>query len=52
MEEILIALKEIKKDLDEQRQEIRATGINVTDKVSKNVNKMLEEKFLVWEKKV
>lgn len=51
MEEILIALKEIKKDLDEQRQEIRATGINVTDKVSKNVNKMLEEKFLVWEKK-
>lgn len=51
MEEILIALKAIQKDLDEQRLEIRETGNNVTEKVSQNVNKMLEEKFLLWEEK-
>ncbi|XP_052742269.1 uncharacterized protein LOC128198868 [Bicyclus anynana] len=51
MEEVLRALNSIKNELNEQRLEIRATGKNVTEKVTENINKMLEEKFLVWEEK-
>ncbi|XP_069354242.1 chromosome partition protein Smc-like [Maniola hyperantus] len=51
MEEILNALKTIKMELDEQRLEIRETGKNVTEQVTINVNRMLEEKFLAWDEK-
>nr|XP_034833605.1 uncharacterized protein LOC117990222 [Maniola hyperantus] len=38
-------------ELDEQRLEIRETGKNVTEQVTINVNRMLEEKFLAWDEK-
>jgi len=49
MEEILIALKSIKADMEEQRLEIRETGIKVTEHVTKNISRIFEEKFLVLE---
>ncbi|XP_039750722.1 uncharacterized protein LOC120626971 [Pararge aegeria] len=51
MEEILNALNKITKELDMQRHEIRETGKNVTEKVTQNINQMLEEKFLILEEK-
>lgn len=51
MEEVLNALNKITKELDIQRQEIRETGKNVTDQVTQNINKILEERLLVWEEK-
>lgn len=50
MKQILKALEAIKKDLDNQRQEIREMGNNVTEKVTHNISRMFEEKFLVLEK--
>lgn len=50
MKEILKALEAIKKDLDNQRQEIREMGNNVTEKVTQNITRMFEEKFLALEK--
>lgn len=46
------ALKAIKKELDEQRVEIRETGINVTEQVTLNISGLFEEKFLAWEGKL
>ncbi|CAH2088200.1 unnamed protein product [Euphydryas editha] len=51
MEEVLSALVAIKKELDEQRLEIRDTGKNVTEQVTNNINTLLEEKFKTWEHK-
>lgn len=50
MDEILNALKTIKNDLDNQRQEIRETGQNVTEQVTQNISRMFEEKFTQIEK--
>ncbi|CAH2087728.1 unnamed protein product [Euphydryas editha] len=50
MDEVLKALEAIKKDLDNQRQEIREMGNNVTEKVTQNISRMFEEKFLTLEK--
>lgn len=50
MEEILNTLRTIKIDLDNQRQEIRDTGKNVTEQVTQNISRMFEEKFLTLEK--
>lgn len=52
MEEILNALKIIKKELDDQRNEIKETGKNITEQVTKNINTIFEEKFLSWEIKL
>lgn len=52
MEEILNTLKAIKKELDEQRIEIRETGKNVTQQVTQNITAMFEEKFAAWEGKL
>lgn len=52
MEEVLNTLKSIKKELDEQRIEIRETGKNVTEQVTQNITSIFEEKFLVWEGKL
>ncbi|KOB58220.1 Endonuclease-reverse transcriptase, partial [Operophtera brumata] len=38
-------------ELDEQRLEIRKTGKNVTEHVTQNINRMIEDTFLVWEEK-
>ncbi|XP_028176240.1 uncharacterized protein LOC114364323 [Ostrinia furnacalis] len=46
MEEIMIALKNIQKELDEQKSEIRKSADKVTERVTQNINKILEEKFL------
>jgi hypothetical protein len=51
MEEILNALKKIQAELDEQKTMIRESGKNVTDQVTQNINKILEEKFFIWEEK-
>ncbi|XP_004929572.1 uncharacterized protein LOC114253149 [Bombyx mandarina] len=52
MEEVLNTLISIKKELEEQRIEIRETGKNVTEKVTQNITSIFEEKFLVWEGKL
>lgn len=48
MEEALIALKAIQRELDELRQETRETGKNVTEQVTHNMNNILEEKLMTW----
>lgn len=45
------ALKEIKKELDDQRLEIRETGKNITEQVTHNINSLFEEKFMALEHK-
>lgn len=45
MEDILFALKNIQKDLDEQRSEIRNSSAKVTEQVTQNIHKILDEKF-------
>lgn len=50
MEDILNALKTIKNDLENQRQEIREVGKNVTEQVTQNISRMFEEKLLDIEK--
>lgn len=52
MEEVLSTLKSIKKELDEQRIEIRETGKNVTEQVTQNITSIFEEKFLFLEEKI
>lgn len=51
MEDILKALNTIKKELDEQRQEIRENGKKVTEQVTQNISRIFEEKFIAMEKK-
>lgn len=50
MDEVLKALEAIKNDLENQRQEIREMGNNVTEKVTQNICRMFEGKFLALEK--
>lgn len=49
MEEVMKALTKIQKELDDQKKMIRQNGREITDKVTQNVNSMLEEKFILWE---
>ncbi|XP_063369763.1 uncharacterized protein LOC134658089 [Cydia amplana] len=49
MEEIMAALRNIQKDLEEQKIEIRKSGENVAELVTLNVNKILDEKKILWE---
>lgn len=51
MEEIMNALRNIQKEMDEQKTTIRKSAEDVTDKVTHNVNKILSEKFAIWEEK-
>lgn len=51
MDEILNALRNIQKELDEQKIAIQVSGDNVTDRVTQNINKILENKFTLWEEK-
>ena len=50
MEEILNALKKITIELNDQKQEIREMGRNVTEQVTLNMSRMFEEKLLLVEK--
>lgn len=43
------ALKNIQKELDDQKIEIRKSGENVAEQVTQNINKMLDERFFKWE---
>lgn len=45
----MAALKNIQKDLEEQKIEIRKSGENVAELVTLNVNKIMEEKKIIWE---
>ncbi|XP_047543315.1 uncharacterized protein LOC125075649 [Vanessa atalanta] len=45
MEEIMLALKNIQKDIDEQKSEIRKSADKVTERVTQNINKILDEKL-------
>ncbi|XP_022814553.1 uncharacterized protein LOC111348241 [Spodoptera litura] len=45
MEEIIIELRKIRKDLDEQRNTIEKSVDKITEQVTINVNNILEEKF-------
>ena len=51
MEDIMNALLKIQKELNEQKLEIRKSGENVTEQITLNLNKILEEKFATWEEK-
>lgn len=46
----MAALWKIQKDIDEQKKSIRNSAELVTEKVTENVNKILDEKFKTWEK--
>lgn len=53
MEEVLSTLKSIKKELDEQRIEIRETGKNVTEQeLHKTLLAFLRKNFWFWKKKL
>lgn len=47
----MTAIRQIQKDLDEQKVTILKTGENVTEKVTENINNILEEKFKTLEAK-
>lgn len=51
MKEILNTLKTIQEDFENQRLEIRNSGKDVTEQVTKNISRIFEEKFLRIEKK-
>ncbi|GBP35075.1 hypothetical protein EVAR_75278_1 [Eumeta japonica] len=51
MEEIIEALRNIQKELDEQKIAIRQNGEKVTEQVTLNINNLLEEKFRTFEEK-
>lgn len=45
MEDILLALKSIQNDLEEQKSEIRKSSDKITEQVTQNIQKILEEKI-------
>lgn len=49
MEEIMNALKNIQKELDDQKIAIRKSGEDVAKNVTENINKILEARFFKWE---
>lgn len=51
MEEVMAALRSIKNELDEQKKLINRNGEEVTEKVTTNINNILEEKFKILEEK-
>ena len=44
-------LRNIQKDLEEQKITIRQSGDSITEKVTQNLNRTLEDKFSIWEEK-
>lgn len=51
MEEVMNALKMIQKEMVEQKALILESGNNITEHVTQNVNKILEERLFIWEEK-
>lgn len=51
MEEIMHELRKIRRDLDEQKTAIEKSGEKVTEKVTQNINSILEDKFKLFNKK-
>ncbi|KAL4718168.1 hypothetical protein ACJJTC_003383 [Scirpophaga incertulas] len=51
MEEVLRALQKIQQELDEQKITIQKSGENVTERVTHNINTILDEKFKILEEK-
>ncbi|XP_045496026.1 uncharacterized protein LOC123694598 [Colias croceus] len=51
MEEIMKALQNIQKELNDQKIEIQKNGERVTEQVTQNITNKLEEKFAIWEEK-
>lgn len=51
MEEVMNALRKIQNELDEQKTTILKSCDKVTEQVTQNINKILEEKFKTWEEK-
>lgn len=49
--EVMVALRAIQKDLNEQRKLINKTAEELTEKVTENINKIFEEKILILEEK-
>lgn len=45
MKEIMLALKNIQKELDEQKSEIRKRVDKVSERVTQNINKLLDEEL-------
>ena len=44
-------LRKIRRDLDEQKTAIKTNGDKVTEKVTQNINIILEDKFKLFNKK-
>lgn len=51
MEEVMNALKNIQRELDEQKNTILKNGERVTEQVTQNINCILEEKFKILDDK-
>lgn len=51
MEEIMHELRKIRTDLDEQKTAIEKSGEKVTEKVTQNINSILEDKFKLFNEK-
>lgn len=51
MEEVMNALKNIQKEIDEQKNTILRNGEKVTEQVTQNINCILEEKFKLLDEK-
>ncbi|XP_072945489.1 uncharacterized protein [Epargyreus clarus] len=49
MEEIMNVLKNIQKEIDDQKIAIRKNGEDVTKHVTENINNILEARFFKWE---
>ncbi|CAG4947890.1 unnamed protein product [Colias eurytheme] len=51
MEEIMHELRKIRRDLDEQKTAIEKSGEKVTEKVTQNINSILDDKFKLFNEK-
>ncbi|KAL4718087.1 hypothetical protein ACJJTC_003946 [Scirpophaga incertulas] len=51
MEEIMKALSNIQKELEEQKLTIQKSGEQVTAKVTQNIDSIIDEKFRILEEK-
>lgn len=51
MEEIMQELRKIRRDLDDQKIAIEKSGEKVTEKVTQNINNILEDKFKLYNEK-
>lgn len=52
MEEILITLRKIQNDMEEQKNMISKSAEEITEKITENVNQIMDEKLQTWDTKL